>query len=370
MNTELHFDNLKRQIRDRGIELTVLCNRENIQYVTGLCTSFYDDPSVLLIFADEAILVLPASAEDYKEPDFIDRLMRYSNYNPRTDFDKLENLAGTVNDCLKAAAGKKLCIGIESSDLTASLSGVLKSCFSGSEFEDIGGLLKQMRRLKSPGEVEAIRRSVRVADAGHAAIRKAAYEGEVSELVLFGKIRSCMEEAAGERITIKADILSGPRTALIGGPPTNRIVRKGELLIADLIPCVDGYWADTTSTISIGEPAQQQVELHAIVAEALRRGLDMIKPGVAACEVDKSMRSFIERQGYGFPHHSGHGFGLSDFEAPLIGPDNLVPIEENMVLTLEPGIYDESFGGIRLEDNVLVTAEGAVVLSTHSKQLN
>ena len=370
MDSELHLKNLRLELKQRKISLAVICDRQNLQYLTDFYASFYDDAGLLLFTNDESVLLLPETAEDVKKPDFISELVFYENYNPRTDFDKAKNLADKFSASITKLSVKKAIIGLEKSSLPVSLQDVFKKQLSSFECEDIAYLLKKMRMVKTSGELECIRRSVAAADIGHAVIRKKASESEFSEIRLFNHMRACIEQELGARILIKADILSGQRTLSIGGPATNKVFKKGELLIADLIPCVDGYWADTTSTTVIGEITKKQSELHAIVKEALSIGLHTAKPGIPVCELDQAIRIYIQKKGYSYPHHSGHGFGLSDFEPPLIGPENKTLIEENMILTIEPGIYLEGVGGIRLEDNIVVTADGAEVLSMHSKEFS
>ena len=186
----------------------------------------------------------------------------------------------------------------------------------------------------------------------------------MTELELFGLVRQDMEARVGARLPLMADLSSGQGTASGGGMPTNNKIKQGDLLLCDLTPCLNGYWGDSCNTIVVGESTVAQRKIFALVQEALAIGVGAIRPGVQAREIDRLMRAHIGQ----YPHHSGHGVGLHYHEEPRIVPYNERPLEEGMVIALEPAIYEWD-QGIRLEHLVLVTADGSETLTRFQHRL-
>jgi Xaa-Pro aminopeptidase len=171
-----------------------------------------------------------------------------------------------------------------------------------------------------------------------------------------------MERAAGGRLPVMADLVSGPRTKEIGGPPGLRILAEGDLVLCDLVPRVSGYWGDSCSTFAVGEPSPAARDAHARALETLEALVAEIRPGAVAGDIDA-----VARGALGYPHHTGHGLGTSWHEEPRIVPNSTTVLQEGMVVALEPGTYGDD--GVRLEQVVLVTGEGCEVLSGHDLDL-
>lgn len=226
---------------------------------------------------------------------------------------------------------------------------------------DVGDELARSRAVKDPDELELIRAATAVCDVGQAAAREHAAPG-VSELELWALVRGAMEGAAGSRLPVLADLVSGPRTTEVGGPPGTRLLQEGDLVLCDLVPRVAGYWGDSCATFAVGEPDAAARAAHARSRETLALVVDAIRPGVPVRELDALARAKLT-----FPHHTGHGLGTAWHEEPRIVPDSTTVLEEGMVVALEPGSYDEV--GVRLEQVVVVTAGGCDVLSGHDLAL-
>jgi Xaa-Pro aminopeptidase len=249
----------------------------------------------------------------------------------------------------------------------ASLPGSLAYALAARGLDDVTAELQNARAVKDPDELDAIRASIRVTDAGQAAAR-AAFRAGRSELDIWADTRAAMETAAGGRIPVLADFVTGERTADAGGPPNERRVEENDLLLVDLVPRVGAYWGDSCSTIALGEPDEAVRRDHATAIEALEAAKAAIRPGVRAGDVDRIARSLIEAAGGSYPHHTGHGLGLTVHEAPRLVPGDERELEAGMVVALEPGLYGDG-RGVRVEQILLITDEGYELLSGHDLSL-
>jgi Xaa-Pro aminopeptidase len=230
------------------------------------------------------------------------------------------------------------------------------------EIDDVGDALQRARSVKDPDELDAIRTAIAIADVGQAAARAALRTG-INELELWTETRAAMETAAGSRLPVLADFVTGPRTAEIGGPPTDRRIEEGDLLLVDLVPRVGGYWGDSCATVATAEPPAEVSEAHERALRALQEAKAAIRPGARAGDIDTIARAHLT-----FPHHTGHGLGLTTHEQPRIVPGNDQLLEPGMVIALEPGTYADGWG-LRVEHVVLVTDDGCETLSGHDLSL-
>ena len=160
-----------------------------------------------------------------------------------------------------------------------------------------------------------------------------------------------------------ADLVSGSRTAAVGGNPDSSTLQRGDLVITDLVPRYNGYWGDTCNTCAVGEASPEQQRIFQGVKTALDDAINQVKSGLRACDLDSHLRQRIAKLGGAYPHHSGHGLGVTFHEEPRIVPYNQSKLRAGMVIALEPGIYFEGKWGLRLEHTILVTEAGAEVLS-------
>jgi Xaa-Pro dipeptidase len=225
---------------------------------------------------------------------------------------------------------------------------------------DVAADLREARAVKDADELAAIRAAVAIAGVGQAAARAALRPGR-TEIDIWADVHHAMQSAAGERVPVLADIVTGERTADVGGSPGGRVVADGDLLLCDLVPRIGGYWADSCSTVATGEPPPGARAARDLAEATLRRAVDAIAPGVAADEIDALCRNAMG----GYPHHTGHGVGAAMHEQPRIVPGNGQRLEPGMVIALEPGSYTARWG-VRVEWVVAVTDSGCEVLSGHS----
>jgi len=337
---------------DLGVAAALISSPRHIFYLTGYLPGDRS-PAFLLLRSEQPLLV--AGGSDH--PGVVPHVEYYEDYSIHHVVDRRPAAArALIEAAQRYGLANEGPIGVEVCHLPAFAEPVL----GGRERVDVTPLLRALRAIKDPDEQECIRRSVAVTAAGHAAARQAAVPG-VTELEVYAAIQRACVLAAGEPITFDGDFVSGDRSWQIGGPPSDRVMDKAELFICDLFPTVGGYWADTTRTFAIGGARRAHHELYDIALRALERGRRALRPGVRARDVYHEVRAAIAEAGRAdnFPHHAGHGIGVEPHESPMIIPGDEAELRVGMVLTLEPGIYVEGVGGVRLEDNYIITDDGA-----------
>jgi Xaa-Pro aminopeptidase len=284
----------------------------------------------------------------------------YVSYAYDKPVDHLKQFTHCLLQLFKPKCRNNMKIGIEPDSFPYSVSKSLNLQYPEIEFIDINKDVVHLRLIKDSGELALIREATHLCDIGQVAVMKYARPG-MTELELFTRVRGDMDSAAGKRVPLMADLVSGERTGEGGGNPSDRIINTGDLILSDLTPCLNGYWGDTCNTIVLGKPRLKQLELFKKIKETLELGLAAIRPGIRAAEIDRIMRRHLAAEGE-YSHHSGHGVGIAYHEEPRIVPYNNTELKPNMVITLEPGIYTRDFG-IRLEHIVVVTRSGCELLS-------
>jgi len=256
-------------------------------------------------------------------------------------------------------------------DLTLDLHRKLEERLNGVELKTSADLVWSMRRVKDAGEQELMRRAGELADLGIAAIQEHLREGmreyEVAAEAAYAMMRSGAEDLAFSTI-----VASGPRSAYPHAGVTDRRIRRGDFVTIDLGATYKGYRSDITRTFIVGEPTEEQVKIYETVLRANQAALPEIKVGARGREVDRVARSLIEEAGYGeyFVHSLGHGVGLEVHEPPALSKTSEDTLEPGNVVTDEPGIYIPGFGGVRIEDTVLVTDSGPERLTRFDKDLD
>jgi len=368
---EKRQERIKDYLKERGIDCALITRPEHVFYLNGY-KSYEGYPLAIILPADRnpAMIIPEGELDPAKKVSPIRDLRPYIEYSITQMVKPDEKFIETIMVVLKEIGFEKKILGIEFLSTSYALFKNLLEKFPFLKLSDISFLIENMRMVKSPEEIQAIRKAVELCDLAQATVQETINAG-ISEIELYGKFRFLLEEEIGAPITVKCDLISGERTELMGGPPTNRRLKEGDLVIADIQVQADNYWGDTTRTFVVGKPSAKQKEIYKIVLEAGREAILGVKPGVKIFQIDRLARDYVSKSGYGeyFPHHTGHGIGLEHFEPPLIIPANDLILKKGMTVTIEPGIYLPGWGGIRIEENVLVTEEGGEILSQYRREL-
>ena len=238
----------------------------------------------------------------------------------------------------------------------------------GVTFTSTEAVVEEARAVKDPFEIATLRKAATRLTSVAASVFDAIRAGE-TERAIAGTIDSAIRHAGYERAAFDTIVASGPHAALPHHHPGDRVLADGDLVVLDFGGVLDGYCCDLTRMVSIGAPSSEAQRLYDAVYDAHQAAIAAIRPGVESIAVDAAARSLLEERGLGeaFGHGTGHGLGLDVHELPRITRARAdvasVALEQGMVFTVEPGAYVPGFGGVRIEDDVVVTETGCEVLT-------
>ena len=262
-------------------------------------------------------------------------------------------------------------IGLESTRIRFMEMNYLQTAAPTARFVSADQIFSELRVVKDENEINDMRRAVDIAQQSLREILPMIKAG-VSESRIAGELTVAMLRAGSDpELPFSPIVASGPNSANPHAAPTGRVLEPGDLLVIDWGARVNGYCSDLTRTFAIGKLEPELERIYETVLKANMVGRAAGNPGLAASEVDRASREVIDQAGFGefFTHRTGHGLGMEAHEAPYISSANTELLEAGMTYTVEPGIYLPGKGGVRIEDNVLVTEEGTVTISDFSGEL-
>ncbi|CAC13661.1 XAA-PRO AMINOPEPTIDASE [Mycoplasmopsis pulmonis] len=295
---------------------------------------------------------------------FVDsRYIEYARKNAK-NVDVILLTSDSLKDFFAQRNFKRL--GFEKNYLTMAVLDNLKKLNPNAEFVGIDG--QELRILKSKEEVDKLQKSIDISLKALDDLIKNHLKEGMSEKEVDWKLNYLLKKHGAEKESFSSIIASGPNSSMPHAHTSDRKIKEGELLTIDFGGYYKGYATDITRTFIFKENKStnpKAKEILEIVEEAARLGREVVKPGILSSEVDKVCRDYIESKGYGqyFLHSTGHGLGIDVHELPNVSKFSNTVLEPGMVITVEPGIYIEGLGGARVEDDILVTEKGSVVLS-------
>jgi Xaa-Pro aminopeptidase len=242
--------------------------------------------------------------------------------------------------------------------------------FESVEMISTNGLIEKIRMFKDESEMVIIREAVRIAEAGFEHIQGYIRPG-VREIEVALELEFFMRKQGASGSAFDMIVASGPRGALPHGHASDKVIQAGEMVTLDFGAAYKGYNSDITRTLSVGEPHPKMKEIYDTVLRAQLAGLEALRPGVSCKEADAATRDIITAAGYGeaYGHSAGHGLGLEVHELPGLSTVSTFVLEPGMLVTMEPGIYVSGLGGVRIEDDVWITADGHENLNKSTKEL-
>jgi len=280
-------------------------------------------------------------------------------------------LAGQRDAVAKACAGAAR-VGLEATNVSwARQRAFAADWLPEAELVATEGLVEDLRRVKDEGEVARIEAACRIADDALARVLPRLAEG-ITEADFAIELDFEIRRLGASGNSFETIVASGPNGAKPHARPSDRRVEPGELVVLDFGAMVDGYCSDMTRTVCVGPPASATLEkMVAVVAESQAAGVAAVTAGADAADVDKVCRDVIAAAGWAdaFMHSTGHGVGLDIHEAPAVSATSVDTLAEGQIVTVEPGVYLPEHGGVRIEDTVVVTADGCRRLTNAPKDL-
>ncbi len=358
-------------LQKQGIQRALFAKPESVKWLTGFAAPvqtgihpfagglplvWYEDGHYTLVVVDGyAGLAAPFA----QEPD--GSVITYPGYTIQQPIAGGANLTAKLREL---TGNSSTTVGIEAEQVTRLMTDALPD---NTVFTRIDSWLEPLRMIKTAEELEKLKVNFALSDIGQAAAKKAVQVGK-REIDVWNALNSAIQAEAGQRVQVGNDCIVGHRQENIGAWPLDYEILPKDSFIVDISTVLRGYWSDSCATYYAGERTPKQAKMHQTVKDALEYGISLVRPGVVAKDIDQKLRQFIADAGYPvYPHHTGHGVGAAGHEAPRIVPYNDEVLQEGMVIMLEPGIYFPGETSVRLEDGLLVTKDGAEILTHHSK---
>ncbi|EIW01265.1 M24 family metallopeptidase [Thermoanaerobacter siderophilus] len=350
MNKRLQ--NLRELMKEKDIEAFVIYKFVNVTYITG----FTGDDSVALVTHNKAIFITDGRYTEQAQKEV-------------KDFEVIEHKTGikeVLKEYIKTLEIKKLAF---EENISYGQYRELKELL---EIELIpqANLVETLRMVKDEEEIENIKKAQNITDRAFEHLLKFIKVGMTEKEVAL-ELEYFMKKQGAEDLSFDTIVASGKRSSLPHGKASEKVIEKGDFVTIDFGCKVGGYCSDMTRTIVMGKASEKQKEIYNIVLEAQQKAIDNIRAGITSKEADLLARSVIEEKGYGqyFSHSLGHGVGLEVHEAPSLSFKKEEILKEGAIVTVEPGIYIPDFGGVRIEDMVLLKEDGVINLTKSPKYL-
>lgn len=351
------LSDLRQWMAGRQLGTLYVTNPVSIAYLTGFFANPHERLMALAVRPGDATLIVPAL-----EHEKATRIARDVSVLGWRDGEDPYELVAT-------ALGRLSEIAVEKEHITLFAAEMITSRTGASELVDAGREIRHMRLIKRPDEIEKIQRAAHITDeAGDSVFEKMRAGDTEAEVALL--IGSTIGELGGT-LAFPSLVQSGPNSSMPHLQPSNRKLAEGDFVLLDFGAALDGYNADTTRMGVVGKASAKHREIHDVVLRGHDAAIDAVRAGATTGDVDAAARRVIEAAGYGpqFFHRVGHGLGIEVHEDPSLDPGSSTVLEAGMVFTIEPGVYVPGFGGVRIEDDVLVEERGCRVLTKSDRAL-
>jgi Xaa-Pro dipeptidase len=352
-------------MQQKNLETLALLPGPSLSYLTELNFHLLERPIICIVSTKGRLLFIIPELERTK--------VEASKLEAEI-FDYGEDQASRLAAFNSAAESRRLAgtrIGMEPLGMRAYELRLLEGAIPGAKFVPADDIVSSLRLIKGQEELSSMQKAVEIAEK---ALRETVSQVKIgmSEIEVASELVTHLFRGGSEPdIPFSPIVSSGPNSAHVHATPTDRKLQLGDMLMIDFGARTNGYVSDITRTFAIGEIDEELKEVYQVVMDANAAGKDAVAEGVQCAEVDRAARGVIEEAGYGkyFIHRTGHGIGLEGHEGPYISGDNLQTLSVGMTFTVEPALYIPGQGGVRIEDNVVVTPEGAESLTTFPRDL-
>jgi Xaa-Pro aminopeptidase len=351
---ETRLKRLREKLKLKDVEAVLINKRENYFYLSG----FTGTSAYLLVSMEDAYLVTDfryAQQAHIQAPEY--KIIEYKG-----------NIIEALNEIIKKLSIKRL--GFEENYLTYQIFNEYKDSLLVSDFLPFGKIMDELRFVKDESELKIIKKAVKIADEAFSHVTKLIKPG-IREIEVAAEIEYHMKKLGASGPSFDTIVASGKRSALPHGVATEKVIEMGDIITLDYGCIYKNYCSDMTRTVFLGEPNKDLIKIYEIVLKAQLEASSSAFRGMKGKDIDKIARSIISENGYGpnFGHSLGHGVGIEIHEEPRLSVKGEVVMENRMVVTVEPGIYVEGLGGVRIEDIIVINDQKPEVLTSSLKEI-
>lgn len=354
---------LSSWLTENDITCSFITSTPNVFYLTDFYTDPHERLLGLFVFQnEEPILICPnMEVAQARHAGWQYEIIGYSDTDNPWELIQKSLLKRNVTVTRMA---------LEKEHLTLDRFEQIQRLFPSTSFVSAEEKLHTLRMIKDEKEVSILQDAAALADYGVEVGVQAIAEGK-SELDILATIEFELKKKGIRQMSFDTMVLTGLKTAAPHGKPGLETITKGDFVLFDLGVVLDGYCSDITRTVAFGDITEKQREVYDTVLKAQVAAVNVCKPGTRVGDIDRTARSIISDAGYGdyFTHRIGHGLGIDVHEFPSMNETNDMQLQQGMAFTIEPGIYVPEIGGVRIEDDMLVTSDGAVTLTKFPKEL-
>lgn len=347
------FEQLREQLKQAGIDALLVTDPYNRRYLTG----FTGTAGVAIVSQNDAVFITDFRYTEQAEKEVEGfRIVQHEK-------SIIEEVADQI-EAMNVSA-----LGFEKDQVSYGLYELYAEQVKAA-LKPVSGLVEQLRIIKTPEEIEVLKQAAKIADDAFEHIIQYIRPG-ITELDVSNELEFFMRKQGATSSSFSIIVASGHRSALPHGVASDKVIESGDFVTLDYGALYNGYISDITRTVAVGEPSEKLKEIYAITLAAQELALEKIKGGMTGIEADRIARDYITAHGYGdaFGHSTGHGIGLEVHEAPGLSFKSETLLEPNMVVTVEPGIYLPQIGGVRIEDDIIITENGNERLTFATKEL-
>ncbi|MBM7607136.1 Xaa-Pro aminopeptidase [Lysinibacillus composti] len=347
----IKLEKLRKEMIDLNIDGLLITNEFNRRYMTD----FTGTAGVAIVSKDDAVFIT-----DFRYTEQAKKQVK--------DFRIVQQEGVLAKEVAKQTEQMGIkTIGFEKDTMTYGMFETYKSLLK-ADLIPVSGVIEKIRLIKTEQEINIIKVACEIADHAFTHILGFIKPG-LTELEVSNELEFFMRKQGATASSFDTIVASGVRSALPHGVATDKVIEKGDLVTLDFGALYNGYVSDITRTVAVGEPSDQLKEMYDIVLQSQLLAVEQVGPGMTGIQADSIARDYLTSKGYGeaFGHSTGHGIGLEVHEGPALSFRSDTLLQPNMVVTVEPGIYLPGIGGVRIEDDIVITETGNEKL-THSKK--
>ncbi len=349
----MKLQKLRKALQEQNIDGILITNGYNRRYMTG----FTGTAGVAIVSQNDAVFITDFRYTEQAAAQIQDfRIVKH-------EATIIEEIATQVNNM-----GIKL-LGFEKDTVNFGTYELYKSKIQ-ADLVPFSGLIEKIRLIKTQQEINIIKVACEIADHAFTHILNFIKPGK-TELEVSNELEFFMRKQGATQSSFDIIVASGLRSALPHGVATNKVIEKGDFVTLDYGALYNGYISDITRTVAVGEPSEKLVDMYNAVLASQLLALEKVGPGLTGIQADAIARNYLTEKGYGeaFGHSLGHGIGLEVHESPGLSIRSETVLEPGMAVTIEPGVYLPEIGGVRIEDDILITENGNELLTHSSKEL-